>query len=269
MTWVDPDPGNYQITAKVTDAIGNIATASVNVGVRSLNYFWSTTGNIATNGDTNFIGTVDTNRLSFRTNDVERMSITKQGTIMVGGAVQDSGNCKLKVIGATWTAGLIMPTGAQNGYLLTSDSSGNATWQRGGGGRWQYGNGTVYDSTDNIAIGTNNPQGYKLAVNGTGIFTKIVAKAQSNWPDYVFDRSYHLPSLQDLAEYIKTHHHLPDVTPEAEITTNGIDLGAEQATLLKKVEELTLYVLQQQKELEEVKAENKRLAAKIAARRER
>jgi hypothetical protein len=265
MTWVDPDPGTYQITAKATDAIGNIATASANVAVRSLNYFWSTTGNIATNGDTNFIGTVDTNRLSFRTNNVERMSITKQGTIMVGGVVPDSGNCKLKVIGTMWTAGLKMPTGAQSGYVLTSDTAGNASWQPGGGGRWQFVNGTVYDSADNVAIGTTNTQGYKLAVNGAGIFTKIVAKPQVSWPDYVFDKGYKLLSLEELAQYLREHHHLPDVTPESEIAHNGIDLGQQQTTLLKKVEELTLYLIRENQSLTEqnnqLKDQNARLEA--------
>ena len=256
MTWVDPDPGSYQLTAKATDATGTISTVSVNIGVQSLNYFWSTTGNIATKADSNFLGTVDSNRLSFRTNNLERMSITGQGTVMVGIATPDSGNCKLKVNGTTWTAGLILPTSANAGYVLTSDASGNATWQPGAGGRWLFSNGTLYDTTDNIAIGTSNPQGYKLAVNGSGIFTKIVAMPHANWPDYVFDKSYRLPSLADVEQYIQLHHHLPGVTPEAEILRNGIDLGEGQTALLKKVEELTLYLINEDRSLT---TENKQL----------
>ncbi|HEV2479522.1 MAG TPA: Ig-like domain-containing protein [Puia sp.] len=147
-----------------------------------------------------------------------------------------------------------------NGLLLyNTDSSAfqyyNGTaWNSVGGGvssggRWQFANGTVYDSTDNIAIGTSNPQGYKLAVNGTGIFTKIVAKPQASWPDYVFDKGYKLPSLQDLAQYLREHHHLPDVAAESEIMRSGIDLGQQQTTLLKKVEELTLYLIRENQSL--------------------
>lgn len=172
----------------------------------------------------------------------------------------------------------IVSADLQNGLLLyNTDSSAfqyynGTSWNSvgsgsgGTGGRWLFSNGTAYDTSDNIAIGTNNAQGYKLAVNGTGIFTKLIAKPQANWPDYVFDKGYKLPSLNELELYIREHHHLPDVSPESEVAQHGIDLGSQQSILLKKVEELTLYVLEQQKELEQIKAENKRLAAKIAAR---
>ncbi|HWB94695.1 MAG TPA: Ig-like domain-containing protein, partial [Puia sp.] len=84
ITWFGNDPGNYTITARAIDGTGNTSTASVNLNVESLNYFWSTTGNIATGADTSFIGTVDTNRLAFRTNNVERMTILKDGSIGIG-----------------------------------------------------------------------------------------------------------------------------------------------------------------------------------------
>src|SRR5580698_7347120 len=80
MTWTDPAPGNYTIIAKATDNVGTINTAQANIAVESLNYFWSTSGNAATNGDTNFVGTVDSNRLSFRTRNLERMAISANGT---------------------------------------------------------------------------------------------------------------------------------------------------------------------------------------------
>jgi hypothetical protein len=132
-----------------------------------------------------------------------------------------------------------------NGTAWNSVGSGSS----GSSGRWLFANGTVYDTLDNIAIGTSNPQGYKLAVNGSGIFTKIVAKPQANWPDYVFDKSYRLPSLIEVEQFIQAHHHLPGVTPQAEILRNGIDLGEGQTTLLKKVEELTLYLINENESL--------------------
>jgi hypothetical protein len=253
MTWVDPDPGSYQLTAKATDAGGTIVTASVNVGVQSLNYFWSLTGNAGNNGDSNFVGTVDSTRLPFRTRNIEHMNIGANGTITVG---QANGHDTILLRGP-----VKIPAGATAGYVLTSDTSGNASWQPGSGGRWLYANGTVFDTTDNIAIGTSNPQGYKLAVNGSGIFTKIVAKPKANWPDYVFGKNYQLMSLQEVAQYIQTHHHLPDVTPEAEIMRDGIDLGAEQTSLLKKIEELTLYLIHENQSLSE---QNKQLSEQNA-----
>jgi Bacterial Ig domain len=193
-TWVDPNPGAYQLTAKATDNVGTINTASVYVDVTSLNYFWSTTGNIATNGDSNFIGSVDTNRLSFRTNNVERMTILKDGT---------------------------------------------------------------------IGIGTKTTYGYALAVNGTGIFTKVKVKTAGTWPDYVFGKDYRLPDLQELEAYLARYHHLPDIASEAEVQRDGIDVGDHQAALLKKVEELTLYLIDENKKLQvqadQVKAQQDRL----------
>ncbi len=84
-SWAAVDPGNFQLKARVIDGFGNTSVATVNVTVESLNYFWSTTGNIATGGDTSFVGTVDTNRLAFRTNNIERMSISKNGNVTIGG----------------------------------------------------------------------------------------------------------------------------------------------------------------------------------------
>jgi hypothetical protein len=114
--------------------------------------------------------------------------------------------------------------------------------------------GTVYDSTDNIAIGTSNPQGYKLAVNGTAIFTKAKVKTAGTWPDYVFGKNYQLPDLKELGEYLQTHHHLPGIPDQDAVQRDGIDISEHAAAMLKKVEELTLYVIQQDKQLSEQNA---------------
>lgn len=110
----------------------------------------------------------------------------------------------------------------------------------------------------NVGIGTDNPQGYKLAVNGSAIFTSAKVKLFANWPDYVFDYSYSLRPLSEVEQYIRQHHHLPEVPSAAEVKEQGLDLGANQAILLKKIEELTLYVIAQQKEIEALKKELKK-----------
>src|SRR6185437_7413076 len=151
MTWVDPDPGTYRITAKATDAIGNTASASANVGVSSLNYFWSTTGNIATGGDTSFVGTVDSNRLAFRTKNIERMSILPTGNIGIGTITPTA---QFHTTGSVRLAGIT--DDSTKTRVLVSDTSGNLYYRNisglvGSASPWQYMNGTVYDSTDNIA----------------------------------------------------------------------------------------------------------------------
>ncbi|MDR0230908.1 MAG: hypothetical protein LBI82_02180 [Dysgonamonadaceae bacterium] len=99
----------------------------------------------------------------------------------------------------------------------------------------------------NVGIGTTNP-GVKLDVNGV-IRAHEVKVCLSQGCDYVFADDYSLMSLNDLDNFIKTNKHLPDVVPAAEMETEGINLSEMNALLLKKVEELTLYVIQQQQEI--------------------
>jgi hypothetical protein len=73
----------------------------------------------------------------------------------------------------------------------------------------------------NVAIGTTNAQGYKLAVNGDAVFTKVKVKALANWPDFVFEENYKLPSLQELEAYIQAHKHLPGMPSATEVELGG------------------------------------------------
>lgn len=110
-----------------------------------------------------------------------------------------------------------------------------------------------------VCIGTTTNFTYKLAVNGSAIFTQAVVKQNANWPDYVFQPSYRLPSLDSLKTYIRDNSHLPEVPSEQEIQDKGQDLGANEVLLLKKVEELTLYVIQQNDRLTALQTEIKTL----------
>lgn len=105
----------------------------------------------------------------------------------------------------------------------------------------------------NVSIGTNNSEGYKFAVNGDMIAEKVVVKLNADWPDFVFTKKYDLMPLEDVELFIKENSHLPNVPSAQEVKTGGIDLGAMDATLLQKVEELTLYVIELKKEIEGLK----------------
>lgn len=70
---------------------------------------------------------------------------------------------------------------------------------------------------------------------------------QSGWPDFVFRQDYLLPSLQQVEKYIIHNGHLPDIPAATEVEKDGLDLGEMNKKLLLKVEELTLYLIQQQK----------------------
>jgi hypothetical protein len=106
----------------------------------------------------------------------------------------------------------------------------------------------------NVGIGTTDTKGYKLAIAGKAIAEEIVVKLQSAWPDYVFENSYTLTSLTQLEQYIQKNKHLPDVPSVEEVKTNGISVGEMNVILLKKLEELTLHLIEQQKEIENLKS---------------
>ncbi|OKS85675.1 hypothetical protein RG47T_1121 [Mucilaginibacter polytrichastri] len=122
---------------------------------------------------------------------------------------------------------------------------------------WILGNGQV------LIGDTRGKQGsYKLVIAGSAIATSITVKTVDQWPDYVFKDDYELPKLSDVKSYIDKNHHLSDVLSEEEVKKGGIDLGGMNATLLKKVEELTFYLIEQNKQLQELKKEVSELKEK-------
>jgi hypothetical protein len=107
-------------------------------------------------------------------------------------------------------------------------------------------------STDQVGINALPPTGYTLAVGGKAIMEEVVVKLRANWPDYVFEDAYHLPTYAELDRYIQINRHLPGVPSEAEVKAQGVSLGEMNAVLLKKIEELTLYILEQDKRLRQL-----------------
>lgn len=91
-----------------------------------------------------------------------------------------------------------------------------------------------------------------LNVNGIMVAREIVVTAQ-NWADFVFASDYKLPKLQDVEKYYLANKHLPEIPSEKEVIDNGINVADMNKLLLKKVEELTIYLVQQQKEIEALK----------------
>jgi hypothetical protein len=105
-----------------------------------------------------------------------------------------------------------------------------------------------------VSIGTATPAtGYLLSVNGKIISTEVRVELNVNWPDYVFNRNYKLPSLKSVEEFIAKYNRLPNIPSAEEVKKNGIELGDMNKRLLEKVEELTLYMIKQDKELETLK----------------
>lgn len=99
------------------------------------------------------------------------------------------------------------------------------------------------DSLGNIGIGTTKPKN-KLEVNGT-IHAKEALIDINNWSDFVFEKDYKIKPIQEVYEYIKKNGHLPDVPVAVDVINNGLNVGEFQAKLLQKIEELTLFVAEQ------------------------
>ncbi len=107
--------------------------------------------------------------------------------------------------------------------------------------------GGIWKNNGFVGIGTTNPQ-EALSVNGN-IRAKQVKVEITGWPDYVFAKQYSLLPIEKLGNYLQTHQHLPEIPSAKDIEKEGINLGEMNKALLKKIEELTLYMLQQQQEI--------------------
>ena len=118
--------------------------------------------------------------------------------------------------------------------------------------------------TNSIKIGAvshpsmewNNSISIQLDVNGT-VHAKEVKIDLNGWADFVFAPDYKLRTLSEVEQHIKENGHLPEVPSAAEMQENGLSVSEMQTKLLQKVEELTLYVIEQNKKIEALEAKNK------------
>ncbi len=109
-------------------------------------------------------------------------------------------------------------------------------------------------SSGNVMIGTSTPAaGYILSVDGKIMGEELKVQLSGDWPDYVFHDNYKLPSLQNLEASIKVNKHLPGMPSAAEVKKDGIMVGQMQTKMMEKIEELTLYIISLQKQIDELK----------------
>jgi len=113
--------------------------------------------------------------------------------------------------------------------------------------------GIYLDNQNKVGIGTDTP-GAALDVAGRIICNEVEVNSLDGWKDYVFDTDYDLASIEDVETFIAKNGHLPEIPSEADVLENGYNLGEMDALLLQKIEELTLYVIDLKKEINELKS---------------
>ncbi len=260
--------GTYAGTGRILSSSDNFAS-STDEFIFSPTYFAPFTGN-----------SKDLGRSSGRWRDVYSIDGNYSGTIDMNGDAEistrvgglhlhddDDSHAFVYITPATSGSGdsasifLAEDDEAYYGMYWMYDGSGNQMELWGKSATTYYGPHIVVNRADgDIAFGGTFATGYEYSFDGDVICEKVRVMSSGSWPDYVFSNDYPLLPVSQLGKYINEHGHLPNIPSAREIEEEGIDLGEMQKLMMEKIEELTLYILLQQKEINELKEQVKTLS---------
>ena len=226
---------------------------------------WLTNGNSFEGYEPSVLGTCNKRAIQFITSGEYRMIIRETGKIGIGTLeptqkLQVDGNIMIEGLNSTLLFGEDIPNlnapNGQWGIEYEDAAQGLNFWKPSGSNG--FGNYYLFlKDNGNVGIGTKDvPANYKLAVYGKIICEEVKVQLHGgpDWSDFVFDKNYKLMPLCDVEKYIINHKHLPDIPSADDVTKDGVSLGQTQALLLQKIEELTLYIIELNKEKNELKA---------------
>jgi len=239
----------------------------------------------------NYTGGGSTSGIGFQIDGGSKMSLMKNGYLGIGNTDPDE---RLHVAGNNRIDGnIILNSNGSDPYnAISFKHQGNSKWLLDYGTsstnnlrflkyatptsgniflNFNFDNDLIEIPNVPLAICTSSTGSHKLAVGGS-IGAREIKVEASGWSDFVFDSDYELRTLEEVEQHIKENGHLPEIPSEAEVTENGINLGEMNAKLLQKIEELTLYMIDMNKqmkaqatEIENLKSENSELKNEISA----
>lgn len=194
---------------------------------------WNPWNELATKGQNNFNGNQNINGSQSLTGN---LLLGPDGGISTISGPANSGAIQIKTNGGSG--------GSANRYLRLGFKDNNAVF-----------NTSIAINEDlNVGVGILNPN-YKLDVNGT-IHSQEVKVDMNGWSDFVFKKEYDLPTLQEVEKHINEKGHLENIPSEEEVLKNGINLGEMNAKLLQKIEEVTLHLIEKDKQINFLLNEN-------------
>ena len=267
-------PASWTVSA---DNISNANTGSVSINTLTLPKLSSNNTptvttqkvlSVDTNGNVILVNTPTTNTIATPKVEIWKtdtsgviLNNNTQGVVITTNADGKSGLQFAKLKAAS-------PAGDRYGKVLSVDDNGNVILVNDGvttggsntGAGWAITDGRLQNSNNGkVVIGTginSFPGDFQLYVKG-GILTERVRVAVANsdrWADYVFENGYKLMPLRDVEKHIDYYHHLPNVPSAEQIVKSGMDIMETSAKLLEKIEELTLYMIKANKQIELLEA---------------
>ncbi len=223
---------------------------------------WDTFGNSGTNPDSDFLGTTDGQDLIIKTNGKERLRFHPNGKARFTTDIDDDSFVVVNFAQNISSQKDVVNIGLRYyqpndvGLLNLTAPQSPTDWSRPIFSVRSTGKVMMGISWDNNLMPTcADCSDYRLFVKD-GIRTekvKVDIAVSNGWADYVFKDDYQLRSLKEVENFIKDNGHLPEVPSEKEAIENGIELKAMNILLLKKIEELTLYIIQQSQEIDAIK----------------
>ncbi|MEO6254645.1 MAG: hypothetical protein ABIO79_15140 [Ferruginibacter sp.] len=226
------DFGNFIVRTNGADRLTVSSSGKVGIGTIATNYLFDVNGYSRFSDHMWLEGNLYSKNIEIsQFNLTPSIQLKRTDNLITTGSLTIDDNSHLKLSKTFNGGGIIIDANTTSGTKRFYASKGN---------HFNFGTGLT-------------PTGYTVSVEGKVIATDFTTSAIVNWPDYVFADKYKLKPLAEVRKFINENKHLPNIPSAAEVEKNGIQLGDMSKKLMEKVEELTLYILQLQDQIDDLK----------------